>query len=124
VGCSEEAPVGSAPVPDGADAAPPRPTASRTRPTKVWCSGSTGCGGASGAGSTGSGVASATFDPVHSRKLPHDPQKLSAAVFWNPHLVQTITWRSLDNRPARVLAARPDGWPGRGRPDRRNVRAS
>jgi len=33
--------------------------------------------------------------PVHSRKLPQDPQKLSDGSFWNPHFVQTITWRTL-----------------------------
>jgi hypothetical protein len=39
-------------------------------------------------------------------------------------LVQTITWRSLDNQPARALARRPDGRPGPVRPGWRNVRAS
>ncbi len=112
VATSGEAPAVSAPSRAIAGAAPPRPTASRTRPTNVWRSGSAGDGCASGSGSTGSGAASATFEPVHSRKLPHDPQKLSAAEFWNPHLVQTITWRSLDNQPARAREA-PHHGPGR-----------
>ena len=87
----------------------------------VWRSGS--AGGPSGSGASGPGVGSATFDPVHSRKLPHDPQKLSAAVFWNPHLVQTITWRSLDGQAAGVPEARSAGRSGPARPDRRNVGA-
>jgi len=31
-----------------------------------------------------------TFSPVHSRKLPHVPQKASASLLWNPHLRHTI----------------------------------
>jgi hypothetical protein len=55
-----------------------------------WCAGSAACGsGATGSGSAACG--SSVFDPVHSRKLPHDPQKLSVPRFWYPHLVQTIT---------------------------------
>jgi hypothetical protein len=66
----------------------------------------TGSGSAAGAGG---GVAS-TFAPVHSRKLPHDPQKLSDGSFWKPHFVQTITgpllvgrWRR--RRPGRRVRA-------------------
>ena len=87
-----------------------------------WCSGSSGCGSGSGAATSAAG--SSTFDPVHSRKLPHEPQKLSLLVFWNPHLEQTITWRSLDNLPACIQRVRSAGASGRTRTDRQNVRAS
>ncbi len=87
-----------------------------------WCSGSSGCDSGSGAGDSAAG--SSTFDPVHSRKLPHEPQKLSLLVFWNPHLEQTITWRSLDSLPARIQRVRSAGASGCTRANRRNVRAS
>ena len=89
----------------------------------VGCSGAAGCGPGSGAGATCSAGESATFDPVHSRKLPHDPQKLSVARFENPHLVQTITWRSLDSQPARKHFEPSARTPGRARTGRRSVRA-
>ena len=81
-------------------------------------------GAASGLGAATSAAGSSTFDPVHSRKLPHEPQKLSLFVFWNPHLEQTITWRSLESLPAPIQRMRSAGAPGRTRTDRRNVRAS
>ena len=87
-----------------------------------WCSGSSG--GGSGSGAAASAAGSSTFDPVHSRKLPQEPQKLSLLVFWNPHLEQTITWRSLDSLPARSQRVRSTGTSGRTLADRRNVRAS
>ena len=71
-----------------------------------------------GSAATGSGSApgadSAILVPVHSRKLPHEPQKLSDGSFWNPHFVQTITWRFLvDRRPRHRrcgLAASVPAW--------------
>jgi hypothetical protein len=45
-------------------------------------------------------------------------------VFWNPHLEQTITWRSLESLPAPIQRMRSAGAPGRTRTNRRNVRAS
>jgi hypothetical protein len=54
------------------------------------CSGAAVGSTKTGSGS-GGGAGSSTFDPVHSRKLPHEPQKLSDESFWNPHFVQTIT---------------------------------
>ena len=65
------------------------------------CSGAGGGSGATGSGS-GAGAGSSTLVPVHSRKLPHEPQKLSDGSFWSPHFVQTITWRFLvDEGPRR-----------------------
>jgi hypothetical protein len=37
-----------------------------------------------------SDIFGATFSPVNSRKLPQEPQNVSASPLWNPHLRQTI----------------------------------
>jgi hypothetical protein len=54
-----------------------------------------GVGAGVGAGAPGS------FSPVHSRKLPQEPQKLAPASFSNPHVLQVINWR-----PPRLSDAR------------------
>lgn len=66
---------------------------------------------------------SAIFDPVHSRKLPHEPQKLSLFVFWKPHLEQTINGRPLNGEPAHDRTECSAGTPGRASPNPRTVGA-
>jgi hypothetical protein len=38
----------------------------------------------------GVGTGAASCSPVHSRKLPHEPQKLAPGSFSNPHVLQVI----------------------------------
>ena len=64
------------------------------RPAGCRRSGSVAAGrrrGTDGVG--GGGAGSASFSPVHSRKLPHEPQKLAPASFSKPqvlHVIKTV----------------------------------
>jgi hypothetical protein len=89
----------------------------------VWCSCSAGCGSGGVSGVSGAWAGSSTFDPVHSRKLPHDPQKLSLLLFWKPHFEQTINGRPLDGKPACNRSERVVATPGRAAPGARSVGA-
>jgi len=53
----------------------------------------------SGAGGSGSGWATTTRSPVHSRNFPHDPQNVSLSSLWCPHCLQTITRLSPPQHP-------------------------
>ncbi len=84
--------------------------------------------GRSGAAAGSSGVAagaggSSTRWPVHSRKLPHEPQNVSVSLFRKPHLVQSITLCSLggvgpatgteqmsSGSPSHARTHAPGGW--------------